>query len=143
MNKQNFLQLISLITVQVCALRHRLEELTKYDFPSEGPKKLAEIFIKSCYVFLRILCKLGNDIENKDYEVNFALYDLYIIVRMTQSVAKYLRFIENAQTKYVPIEIVAPIEQLVKNISPEARVIIRPQSSYTYDYREIIGHLKK
>ena len=103
MKKQNVLQLISLIMVQTCALKHSLEILTKYNFPSEGPKKLSEIFIKYCYIFLRTLYKLGSDVKNNIDEVNFALSEIHIIADIIQFIAKYSRFIENAQTKYVTV----------------------------------------
>ena len=60
-----------------------------------------------------------------------------------QELGSHLRYIEGASSPRIPASIVTPIEMLIKQMEPHARVMVRVQSSYNYEIFNIIDYYRQ
>ena len=114
----------------------RLSEILANEFPTEAPQRLGEIIL-GIVKALTVTINLNED----ERVLKFACGCL-------QELGSHLRYIEGASSPRIPASIVAPIELLIKQMEPQARVMVRVQSSYNYEifniidyYREMFGQL--
>ncbi len=116
------------------SIQTRLQEILANEFPTDAPERLGQIM-------LGIVQALISTIKSNDDErmLKFACGCL-------QEIGSHLRYIEGASSPRVPVSIVIPIEMLIRQMEPQARVMVRVQSSYNYEifnvtdfYKQMLG----
>lgn len=113
------------------SIQTRLQEILANEFPTDAPQRLGQIIIG-------IVQALISTIKSNDDErmLKFACGCL-------QEIGSHLRYIEGASSPRVPVSIVIPIEMLIRQMEPQARVMVRVQSSYNYEIFNITDFYKQ
>jgi hypothetical protein len=142
LNKTEIFTTVEALINRVNSLEHKLcSILRSVSFPSEGPKHLAEINIKIYKALLRILIGIKKNVQEDNISVEEADEILEKIARKPIAFARWMRFIESSTMESTPLAIVKPLERLTQAISFDARLIIRPQSDFTYETKQRREHL--
>lgn len=112
-------------------IQTRLSEILASEFPTDAPQRLGEIM-------LGLVQALGSTISSNDDErvLKFACGCL-------QEIGSHLRYIEGASSPRISASIVTPIEMLIRQMEPHARVMVRVQSAYNYEIFNIIEYYKE
>ena len=99
------------------SIQTRLQEILANEFPTDAPQRLGQIIIG-------IVQALISTIKSNDDEriLKFACGCL-------QEIGSHLRYIEGASSPRVPVSIVIPIEMLIRQMEPQARVMVIKHSS--------------
>ena len=139
----NLSHLISTTGDRLGALINHLEELHDEEFPTRGSKAFIELLLKVCSFFARFLQEQSENIQQgKGSERGIEIR----VKRVGEKISKlssWLRFIESSKLEYTPVEFVRIIDSLGKKLYLNGEIIIRPQSEYNWEFRELVYEIKQ
>lgn len=108
----------------------RLSEILADEFPTDSPQILGDI-LKRVLAFITSLVESSNDERILKYACTYL-----------QELGSHLRYIEGASSARIPTSIITPLETFIGQIDPDARVMLRVQSSYNYEIFDIIRYYR-
>ncbi len=109
----------------------RLSEILATEFPTNTPEELGRIIQRIIDFIISVLD------SNDDERV------LKYVCQYLQELSSHLRYIEGASSARIPTSIITPLEVLIEQMEPGARVMLRVQSSYNYEIFDIIAFYRK
>lgn len=112
-------------------LFQRLDEICVSDFPTGSPKEVIKL--------------LQDILEKIDIEIDSAKdpQTLGLICSVVQYYGQFLEYFDNAHTEQTPRGLVQVLEDLIKKLTPQAKLIVWPQAEYNYTIRNILPDLKQ
>lgn len=139
----NLFRLITTAGDRLGALITRLEELHEEEFPTKGPKAFIELLLKVSSFLSRILEEQSERIHNNIGSEDSIAKQIKSVANDISDLSSWLRFIESSKSEYTPIEFVRIIDSLGKKLYLNGEIIIRPQSQYNWEFRELVSEIKK
>lgn len=110
-------------------LFQRLDEICVSDFPTGSPKEVIKLLQD-------ILDKISLQIDSASDEQTLAL-----ICQVIHFYCSFLEYFDNAHTEQTPRGLVQLLEELMSELSPEAKLLVWPQAIYNYSIRDILPTL--
>ena len=120
---------------RIYALRERLLETLRQDFPSETPELLGNMLLQLVDKVSDELTRVCSELPASPPERRTLARRVRLYACSIRNLARYLRYVEGARLEHNPWHIVGQFERLCRRIVPRARVIIRPKWKYNYESR--------
>lgn len=139
----NLFRLITTAGDRLGALITRLEELHEEEFPTKGPKAFIELLLKVSSFLSRILEEQSERIHKDIGSEDGIAKQIKNIANNVSDLSSWLRFIESSKSEFTPIEFARIIDSLGKRLHINGEIIIRPQSQYNWEFRELVSEIKK
>jgi len=139
----NLFRLITTAGDRLGALITRLEELHEEEFPTKGPKAFIELLLKVSAFLSRILEEQSERIHKDIGSEDGIAKQIKNIANNVSDLSSWLRFIESSKSEFTPIEFARIIDSLGKRLHINGEIIIRPQSQYNWEFRELVSEIKK
>ncbi|HEX9431074.1 MAG TPA: hypothetical protein VF944_11925 [Candidatus Bathyarchaeia archaeon] len=113
------------------SISEQLLSLSARDYPTESPKRFIAYLERLVSGLHRLL--LADD--NTD--------TIKLICRFVKDLGSHVRFLETASYPRIPWAVIAPMENLMTSIVPEAEIVLRAQWSWNYRIRQIASLYKE
>jgi hypothetical protein len=111
-------------------LLQRVDELSVWDYPAATATHVIE-FLQD---FLRVV---GAEVEKAGSEDRLRIFS-----SLVEELAVFLEWLDNAHIGQTPRSLVQVLEDLIRRMEPNSRVIARPQAEYNYSISDLDVGLK-
>jgi hypothetical protein len=115
----------------VAALEDQINDIRAFDFPTDTPIQLAE-------THSQIARSIG-DVVRSNLNERTLQYCLYLL----KWLGSQLRYIEGAAAKKIPWALISPIENMLLQVAPSSKCVVRARWSYNYSIVELYSIYRK
>ncbi|MGZ5442972.1 MAG: dCTP deaminase [Thermoanaerobaculia bacterium] len=123
------------IIARARAAEHRAERLTLDDFISDSPRNLAHALQNVFEYLIKVVDAVSARIDwinGSEIEIEQDLRVLRVADEAVKYFAAHLRYVDSARTEKLPWEIIPSFERLVRDLSADAQIMLRPMWHYNY-----------
>ncbi|HXT64139.1 MAG TPA: dCTP deaminase [Pyrinomonadaceae bacterium] len=123
----------------------RCEQLAAADFVSDAPKNLVQALQNIFEYLARTIPAITSSIDwpanQSQIETDKSATVLRVLDFELKRFAAHIRYVDSARTNRLPWQVIPSFEKLVRDIRPEAQVMLRPM--WHYNYATIVSNLRE
>lgn len=120
------------IIYRIREIQTKCDYLDSLDFPSASPKRLLRLIKNTSAILEDAVCAVFIDFSRNEEDGDEEFTTLILIDDFAEEIYSHLRYVDGAITTKLPWSIINSFETLIKQIMPNAEVMLRPQWKYNF-----------